>query len=51
MVHHRAVHADSAIWDTDTAPGKAVLSGKMLLRRNLRTDVLQRAATEQENKI
>lgn len=50
-LHPRAVHADSDAWGTDTAPGKAMLPGKKLPRRNLRTDVLQRAATEQEKKI
>lgn len=50
-LHPRAVHTDSATWGMDTAPGKATLPGKMLPRRNLRTNVLQRAATEQENKI
>jgi len=50
-LHPRAVQADSGTWDMDMVPGKAMLPGKMLPRHNPRTHVLQRAATEKENKI
>lgn len=50
-LHPRALRADAAAWDMDMAPGKATFPGKTLPRRNPRTNVLQRAATEQEKKI